>query len=173
VYLRESDLGDKMPFVLNPETDESSSSINADVSSNWGSDYQKRVREIVTRHNDLFRPRLGMFNDSIRMPIPFRDESDIMGLKQNPYNMSRRDRIEMDKILDPLVEDGRIAKVPLGQPSAASSPAFIVWQKGKPRVVVDLRRINSKLYPDAYPLPKQDDVLNELGGSCVFTALDI
>ena len=173
IFLGETDLGDKMPFILNPETDEPSSSIDADVSDHWGSDYEAKVRQVIARHAELFRPGLGMFNDNIRMPIPFRDETDIMALKQNPYNMSRRDRTEMDKILDPLVEDGRIAKIPLGQPSAASSPAFIVWQKGKPRVVVDLRRINSKLYPDAYPLPKQDDVLEELGGSCIFTALDI
>ena len=97
----------------------------------------------------------------------------MLGLKQNPYGLSRRDKVEMDKILDPLAAAQKIEPVPLGQPSAAASPAFIVWNKGKPRVVVDLRKVNAKLYPDAYPLPKQDDVLGALGGAVIFTSLDI
>ena len=59
-------------------------------------------------------------------------------------------------------ENGRIGKITLGQSSAAASPVFVVWAKGKPRVVVDLRRINTRLMPDAYPLPKQDDELSAL-----------
>ncbi|ERF69335.1 hypothetical protein EPUS_09241 [Endocarpon pusillum Z07020] len=79
------------------------------------------------------------------MPIRFKDELDVSGLKTNPYNLSRRDRIEADKILDPLVEEGCVEPVPLGHPLAASSPAFIVWNKGKPRLVVDLRKVLSAL----------------------------
>ena len=64
-------------------------------------------------------------------------------------------------------------KVLLEQPSAAASPAFIVWKNGKPRVVVDLRKVNTKLYLDAYPLPKQDQILRALGGSTIFSSMDI
>jgi hypothetical protein len=44
-------------------------------------------------------------------------------------------------------------------PSPAASPAFVVWRQGKPRAVVDLRRVNAKVRLDAYPLPKQDAML--------------
>jgi len=47
-----------------------------------------------------------------------------------------------------------VEKVPLRQPSAAASPAFVVWKNGKPRVIVDLHKVNTKLYPNAYLLPK-------------------
>ena len=107
------------------------------------------------------------------MPIPFKDETDLKGLKQAPYNLTRRDRRAIDEVLDPLVKQGRVQKVPLGKPSAAASPAFVVWKNGKPRVVVDLRRVNTKLYPDAYPLPKQDEVLEAMGGGMVFTSMDV
>lgn len=43
----------------------------------------------------------------------------------------------------------------------------------KPRVVVDLRRVNTALYPDAYPLPKQDSILGALGGATLFSSMDI
>ena len=108
------------------------------------------------------------------MPIPFKPHVDISDLRQPPYNLSRKDREEMDKILNPLRDEGVVELVPLGQPSPAASPAFVVYNKdGKPRVVVDLRWVNSKLYIDAYPLPRQDTVLQALGGSVIFSALDM
>jgi hypothetical protein len=139
----------------------------------WGPRYFSQVHDILARHHTLFRDELGMFNDGVDMPIRFRDETDLKGLKQAPYRLSRRDLTAMDSILDPLTQAGRIEKVPLGGRSAAASPAFIVWNKGKPRVVVDLRRINLKLFPDAYPLPRQDDVLQAMGGGVIFSSLDI
>ena len=60
------------------------------------------------------------------MPIPFKDDSDFFGLKQNPFNLSLRDRRAMDSILGRLIEQGRIEKVPLGTPLAASSLAFTI-----------------------------------------------
>ena len=107
------------------------------------------------------------------MKILFIDETDLKELKQNPFNLSRRDRKAMDGILDEMKTQGLVRSVPLGRHSAIASPAFVVWKNGKPRVVVDLRRVNLKLYPDAYPLPRQDDILGALGGSTVFTSLNI
>ena len=69
---------------------------------------------------------LGMFNNSINMLIPFKDEKDLSGLKQSVYNLTKRDQEAISGILDPLVTQGQVEKVLLGQPSAASSPAFIV-----------------------------------------------
>lgn len=67
-----------------------------------------------------------------------------------------------------------MALVPLGQPSPATSPAVVVYNKdGKPHVVVDLCRVNLKSYVDVYPLPRQDTVLQDLSGSTIFSALDM
>ena len=45
-----------------------------------------------------------MFNDNVEMPIPFRDEKDLAGLKQAPFNLSRRDQEAINKVLDPFVQ---------------------------------------------------------------------
>ena len=87
----------------------------------------------------LFRKELGSFNDGILMPIPFREGVDIADLRQAPYSLSPKDRAAIDGILDPLKAIGVVEDVPLGKPSPAASPAFIVWRTGKPRLVVDLR----------------------------------
>ena len=64
-------------------------------------------------------------------------------------------------------------KVPLRQLSVAASPAFVVWKNDKLRVIIDLHKVNTKLYPDVYPLPKQDQILGVLGGSTIFSSMDI
>jgi hypothetical protein len=88
------------------------------------------------------------------MPIPFREGVDIKDLKQLLYNMSYKDRRAIDLILDPLKQLGVVEDIPLRKPCPATSPAFTIYQDDKPRVVVDLRHVNTKLYLNAYPLPK-------------------
>lgn len=107
------------------------------------------------------------------MPISFKDESNVEKLKQTSYSMSVRDRKVMDEILNPLAKKGRMQKVPLGTVSSASSPAFIVWKDEKPRVVIDLRKINTRLYSDAYPLPKQNVIFSSLGESEIFSSINL
>lgn len=160
------------PFNIHPIEDDADLD-KANVSDHWGSEYQMKVVRILKRRKKLFRKEMGLFNDGIKMPIPFREDADLTKLKQAPYNLSKRDEEAIDAIIDPLVAQGRVKKVPLGQPSAAASPAFVVWKNNKPRVVVDLRRVNTAVYPDAYPLPKQDTILSALGGAVIFSSLDI
>ena len=171
VFAGKANVEPDIPYIV--DLPEEVAVPEADISEHWGPEYRERVEKVLEKHRTLFRPGLGRFNDGIEMPIPFKDESDVAGLKQNPFNLSQRDRRAMDSILNPLVEQGCVEKVPLGTPSAASSPAFVVWKNGKPRVVVDLRKVNTKLYPDAYPLPKQDTILGALGGSMIFSSVDL
>ncbi|TQW04488.1 retrotransposable element [Cordyceps javanica] len=163
---------DGYPFHIQPPDDTFELST-ADIATCWGEEYTQKLRELVSRHRELFRPGIGRFNDGIKMPITFREDADISDLSQRPYAISRRDRIAMDNILDPLRAAGVVEDVPLGEPCPVASPAFVVWRDDKPRVVVDLRRVNTKLRKDAYPLPRQDDILSSLKGSSVFSVLDL
>ncbi|KID93902.1 Ribonuclease H-like protein, partial [Metarhizium majus ARSEF 297] len=163
---------DGYPFnipVLDPGVDFTA----ADISDSWGQEYEEQIRSVLLKHRNLFRPGLGQFNDGIHMPVPLHPDADLSNLNQRPYAASRRDREAMDDILNPLKEAGVVEDVPLGEPCPVASPAFVVWRDGKPRVVIDMRRVNTKLVTDAYPLPRQDDILSSLQGSTVFSALDL
>ncbi|CAI6100622.1 unnamed protein product [Clonostachys chloroleuca] len=49
----------------------------------------------------------------------------------------------------------------------------VVWRDDKPRVVVDLRKVNMKVVEHAYPLPLQDDILTGMQGATVFSVVDL
>ena len=55
-----------------------------------------------------------------------------------------------------------------------ASPIVLVQKKdGSTRFCVDYRKVNSITRKDAYPLPRVDDTLDTLSGSCWFTTLDL
>jgi hypothetical protein len=75
-----ADLGIKAPFTLNLG-DDLKDTGDTDVSTYWGYKFTERMRKVIAKHNNLFRTELGLFNDDVDMPIPFRDETDVLGLK--------------------------------------------------------------------------------------------
>lgn len=55
-----------------------------------------------------------------------------------------------------------------------ASPLVLVWKKnGDLRICVDYRWLNARTIKDAHPLPHQADCLAALGGSTIFSAMDL
>lgn len=148
--------GDGYPFyLLNPLDPKDKVDISgANIPDCWGTEIRQRILYVIKLHSTLFRPELGRFNDGIKMPIPFKEGATHDKLIQKLYAASRKDRQAFDSILNPLKAISVVEDVPLSKPSALASPAFIVWKNGKPRLVVDLRLVNSKMISNAYPLPR-------------------
>ena len=53
-----------------------------------------------------------------------------------------------------------------------AAPSFIVYRNGKPRMVIDYRKLNETAISDEFPLPKQEDILQALEGSQWLSTLD-
>jgi hypothetical protein len=54
------------------------------------------------------------------------------------------------------------------------SPAFLVAKKdGGFQLVVDYRKINSKIVFDSYPMPTIEQALDQFGGATIFSVLDL
>ncbi len=159
-----------MPYLVQSLEEEDN---KTNILDHWGEEYRARVQTIIDRHHNLFRAELGKFNDDVKMSMSFVDENNVTGLKQAPYSLIARDRKAIDNILDSLMRQGRLQKVPLGTILLAASLAFVVWKNDKPRVVVDLRKINTWLYLDAYPLSRQDTILGALGEAMIFSFVDL
>ncbi len=58
--------------------------------------------------------------------------------------------------------------------SSYSSPILLVSKEdGGKRFCVDFKRLNSQTQKDSYPMPTIEEILNRLGGSKVFSRLDL
>lgn len=107
------------------------------------------------------------------MSIRFQNEKHVKDLKQASYALSNRDKKIMNEILNSLVKEEQVQKVSLNKISSASSLAFVVWRNEKSRVVVNLRRMNTRLYSNAYFLFRQDIILFFFENASIFSFIDL
>ena len=71
------------------------------------------------------------------------------------------------------IEDSLNKKWIVHSQSSYSSPVVVVRKKdGSLRLCCDYRKLNSKTIPDRHPLPRIQNIINNLGGSNFFSLLD-
>lgn len=87
------------------------------------------------------------------------------------YRIPHTHKIEVDNQVQNLLKNDLI------EPSFANynSPVILVPKKGtaKHRMCVDYRKINTKIMPDRYPLPRIDEILEGLGRTRFFSVIDL
>ena len=96
--------------------------------------------------------------------------SDDRPIHFSPRRMPPRHSEVVRQELDKMLEAGIIT------PSASpwSFPVVIASKKdGKPRFCVDYRILNRRMKADRWPLPKTEEIFDDLEGSKVFSTLDL
>jgi len=98
------------------------------------------------------------------------DTGDAQPRKQNPRRLPFVVKQEVARQLRTMQEVGII------QPSNSpwASPVVLVCKKdGTYRFCVDYRELNAVTKPDTFPLPRIDDLLDQLGSTKFFSTLDL
>jgi hypothetical protein len=103
------------------------------------------------------------------MQLPLKEGAVIES--KGRYRVSKRDEAVIDEVFGKARADGRMSEAQGTIPTGW--PVFVVWQKGKGRPVVDLRGLNALVVPDAYPLPRQDEILEFLRGMHWISVFDL
>ncbi|KAK1606018.1 hypothetical protein QYE76_029691 [Lolium multiflorum] len=125
---------------------------------------------VVCRYSDVFPDNLP------GMP-PDRDIEFIIELipgtgpiAQRAYSMNPAELVELKKQLDDMLAKGLI------RPSASPwrSPVLFVDKKdGTIRLCTDYRKLNDVTIKNKYPLPKIEDLFDQLTGATVFSKIDL
>src|SRR4051812_14291938 len=91
-------------------------------------------------------------------------------ISRHPYKMCLEELIEIKKQLVQLEKDGfiRASTSPWGAPCL-----FVRKKDGTSRLVQDYRGINKKTIKKKYPLPRINDLFEQLNGARVFSKLDL
>jgi hypothetical protein len=89
---------------------------------------------------------------------------------KRPYRMAANQLAEIKEKLQELLDKGYI------RPSASpwGAPVIFVLKKdGMQRMCVDYRSLNEVTIKNKYPLPRIDNLFNQLKGACVFSKIDV
>jgi hypothetical protein len=129
------------------------------------------LKQILEKYECLWEDRIGrvLQPEDEWLTIPLKEGAALDS--KGKYRVSRRDEAFIDKIFDHAIVDGRMA--PAQGVVSVGWPIFVVWQKGKGRVVVDLRSLNDKVQRDSYPLPLQSDIIGVLRGKEEISTFDL
>lgn len=96
--------------------------------------------------------------------------AEIAPIKQSPYRLNPQKQDIMKKELDYMLENSLI------EPSYSpwASPSLLVPKPdGSSRLCTDYRKVNSVTVPDAYPLPRIDDLIDTVGAAKLVTTIDL
>ena len=87
-----------------------------------------------------------------------------------PYRLSLEELAELHKHLDELIAHGfiRPSVSPYGAPVL-----FVKKKDGTKRLCIDYRALNEITIKNVYPLPRVDDLLNQLNGAKFFSKIDL
>ena len=102
-------------------------------------------------------------------------------ISKRPYRMAPEELAELKRQIEELEEKGFI------QPSTSSwgcptifvkkrdtnVPRLVVDYTNVPRLVVDYRSLNAVTIKNKYPLPRINDLFDQLAGASVFSKMDL
>lgn len=136
--------------------------------SHLAEDEQRLVKEMLFEQSDVFArddADIGCMPD-LQLRINLTDETPV----QKSYNSIPKPLYqEVKDYVQNLLVRGWIRK----STSSYSSPVVCVRKKDMSlRLCVDFRGLNSKTIPDRHPLPRIQDLLDNLGGNSWFSILD-
>ncbi|XP_051216797.1 uncharacterized protein [Lolium perenne] len=91
-------------------------------------------------------------------------------IAQRPYRMNPQELVELKKQLDDMLRKGLIhpSTSPWGSPII-----FVDKRDGTIRLCVDYRKLNDVTIKNKYPLPKIEDLFDQMNGARVFSKIDL
>jgi hypothetical protein len=91
-------------------------------------------------------------------------------VSRTPYRMSTPELVELKLQLKEMMDKGYIHP----NVSPWGSPVLFVKKKdGTLRLCIDYRQLNKVTIKNKYPLPRIDDLFDQLGGASIFSKIDL
>lgn len=134
---------------------------------------RKMLSELCTEYSDIFAMDTDELtvNNFYEQELHVRDKEPVYSRK---YRNAPTEKKEIDRQVKTLLENNLI------EPSVSdyNSPVILVPKKStgiekKWRLCIDYRKLNKKLIADRHPLPRIDDILDNLGRAKYFSIIDL
>lgn len=156
-------------FQTTSEKPDRRSDLLRSVSTNANLENEDKFLELIDSFNDIFHmdgDKMSV-NNFYEQKLRIADNTPVY-IKNYRLPFSQKDEIktQIKKLLDnELIEPST---------SNYNSPILLVPKKGDQwRLCIDYRQVNKKLIADKYPLPRIEDILDNLGRAKYFSILDL
>lgn len=146
--------------------------VSGDVSTlvNLGPDIPDdvlpKLTALLRKHESAFGVdgRLGQVDAKVEIPL----KPGTKPISVPMYGASPAKREVIEKQINAWFEADVI------EPSSSpwGFPVVVVYRNGKPRLVVDYRKLNAHTIPDEFPIPRQSEIIQALSGSQVLSSFD-
>jgi hypothetical protein len=125
---------------------------------------------VVNEFPDVFPKELPGMPPDRDIEFVIELKPDTTHIYKTPYRMATPELAELKQHIKELLEKGFIhpSSSPWGAPVI-----FIPKKDGTQRLCVDYRALNEVTIKNKYPLPRIDDLLDQLCGVCVFSKIDL
>jgi hypothetical protein len=144
--------------------------ISVRVDKKGETHYSPEIQRIINKHNKVF----GLIPPGAP---PDRGFEHIIELEEGakpvittPYKHPKKYKDEIEKAIKELLDMGHIR--PSSSPFA-SSVVLVKKKDGTMRMCIDYRALNKKTIKNRYPIPRIDELLDELHGAIYFTKIDL
>lgn len=173
--IKTENLNDYEFVNLSHTSDEKSREKLDKLSKNFPNFIRNELEYLCSKYIDVF----ALESDKISVNNFYKQKLRLKDLEPvyiKNYRLPHTQKDEIYRQVDKLIQDDIV------EPSASAynSPILLVPKKSLPgsqekrwRLVVDYRQINKKLIADKFPLPRIDDILDQLGRAKFFSCLDL
>lgn len=152
------------------QSDDNSMALNVIHSAGEQESLLGEIEKLTKAYDDIFTEPTSLppFRSNHNHKIVLKEGSD--PVNQRPYRYALQQKDEIDKMVQELLKSGTV------QPSSSpyASPVVLVKKKDNTwRLCVDYRKLNNMTIKDRFPIPLIEDLMDELGGSKVYSKIDL
>jgi hypothetical protein len=132
--------------------------------------YHPQIRELLGQYESVFgpippgRPPDRGFEHMIEL------EAGATPVITTPYRHPKKFKDEIEKAIKELLAMGHIRP---NMSPFASSVVLVLKKDGTLRMCIDYRALNKKTIKNRYPIPRIDELMDELHGAVFFTKIDL
>lgn len=129
-----------------------------------------KITELVEEYGDILREPASLppYKENHDHKITLAEGSN--PVNQKPYRYAVYQKEKIDKMVKELLDVGTV------QPSSSAYASHVVLVKKKDntwRLYVDYRKLNSMTIKNRFPIPFIEDLMDELGGSKVYSKINL
>jgi hypothetical protein len=144
--------------------------ISVRVDKKGETHYALEIKKIMDRHNKVFEPIPPGAPPDRGFEHIIELEEGVKPVITTPYRHPNKYKDEIEKAIKELLDMGHIR--PSSSPFA-SSVVLVKKKDGTMRMCIDYRALNKKTIKNRYPIPRIDELLDELHGAVYFTKIDL